>query len=86
MRAATLDEFRAHFKAALEETIINDELKRQEKWASAVAVGSQECVEAVERRIRARQQMDARQESRTWVLREEYGSFFERQNGSIAQF
>ena len=86
VQAATMDEFRAHFNAALEEAIIHDELKRQEKWASAVAIGSQSFVEAIEQRIRARQRMDTNQEAGTWVLREDYSSLFEGQNASIAQF
>ncbi|MBI4662037.1 MAG: transposase [Verrucomicrobia bacterium] len=85
VRATTMDEFRAHFNASLEEAIINDELKRQEKWAAAVAVGSRGFVEAIEQRKRTRQQMEAQQESGTWVLREENDSLFGGQNAPIAQ-
>lgn len=84
-RSAALEEFRAHFNAALEEAIINDELKRQEKWTTGVAVRSKEFVEGIERRIRSRQQMNIQQESGTWILQEEYGSLFEVQNASRAR-
>jgi putative transposase len=86
VRAATVEEFRANFNSMLDQAIINDELKRQEKWASAIAVGSHEFVVEIERRVRSRQQMDAQQESGTWVLREKYGSFFEPENPSISHF
>ena len=66
------EEFRAHFNAALDEAIIHDELKRQENWTAAVAVGSQGFVEAIERRIRTRQRMEAQPESGRWTLREDY--------------
>lgn len=86
VRATTIEEFRAHFNAALDEAIINDELKRQEKWTAAVAVGSRGFVEAIEQRIRTRQQMETQQESGTWTLREDYGSLFEGQNASMGRF
>jgi hypothetical protein len=86
VRATTMEEFRAHFNAALEGAIINDELKRQEKWTAAVAIGSRGFVEAIEQRIRTRRQMEAQQESGTWTLREDYGSLFEGQNAFIGRF
>ena len=86
VRASTLDEFRAHFNATLDEALVNDELKRQEKWATALAVGSQGFVEAIERRLRNRQQMEMQKESGISLLREEYGSLWDGENASMGQF
>jgi hypothetical protein len=36
-------EFRKQFTAALDEAIVNDELKRQAKWTKAIAVGDRVC-------------------------------------------
>jgi putative transposase len=76
VRASTVEEFRAHFTASLEQAIINGELRRQEKWATGIAIGCQDFVERIQQRIRGRQHMDAQQESGTWVLREDYGGHF----------
>ncbi len=85
VRAPTMDEFRANFNAALDEALVKDELKRQEKWTDAIAVGSRGFVEAIEQRIRTRQRMETQQESGTWILREDYGSLFGLQNASVRQ-
>jgi len=86
VRAASWDEFQKNFNVAVEEAIINDELKRQEKWTMGIAVGSQSFVEVIEQKIRVRQRLDTQQESGAWILREEHGSLFEGQNASIDRF
>jgi putative transposase len=76
LRCSTVEEFRLHFNAALEERIINHELERQAQWTEAIAVGQRAFVEAIEDQTRWRQRMKTAEQDGSWVLSEEYGSFF----------
>jgi hypothetical protein len=73
----TIEEYRQHFNAALEESLINQELPRQAKWTEAISVGERAFVEASEDRIRWQQRMSVPEHGESWVLSEEYGSFFD---------
>jgi putative transposase len=75
LRCRTVEEFRQHFNASLEEAIINHQLERQAKWTEAIAVGQRALVEAIEEPIRWRQRMSVAEQGESWVLSEEYGSF-----------
>ena len=71
LRCSELNEFRLHFKATLAEAIVNNLLQRQAKWTEAIAVGDRAFIEAIEQGVAGRQQLTRRQESGTWILREE---------------
>ena len=83
VRCGDIAEFRKHFNAALEEAIINDELKRQAKWTQAIAIGERAYVEAIEQQIHGRQEMTIVDEGGSWVLREDYVASFEPEKGRI---
>jgi putative transposase len=71
LRCGEVDEFRRNFNVALEDAIINDELKRQAQWTEAIAVGDRAYVEAIEQKVRGRQQLSVEQVGGSWALREE---------------
>ncbi len=83
LRCAEVSEFRAHLNAALSDAILNDELKRQAKWTHSIAVGDRAFIEAMESRIRSRQELTTEEVGGSWVLREEYGADFGREKGAI---
>ncbi|MCL4176390.1 MAG: transposase [Verrucomicrobia bacterium] len=74
--ATSIEEFRRHFLHDIQERIRKDCLERQARWTEAVAVGSEQFVEAMECRLRNRQSALISAEDGAWVLREEHGSLF----------
>jgi hypothetical protein len=84
LKAAT--EFRKQFTAALDEAIINDELKRQAKWTHAIAVGDRAYVKVIEQPIRVRQEMRIEEEGGGWVLKEEHGALFGADKSPMSPF
>jgi hypothetical protein len=80
LQTQSVDEFRAHFNQALEESINNDDLKRQAKWTEAIAVGTQPFIEVVEKMITGRQEAEIHQETGSWALREDYDANSEAKN------
>jgi hypothetical protein len=74
--ACKIEEFREHFLHDIQERIRRNWIERQAKWTEAVAVGSEQFVEAMERRLRNRQSSLISAEDGAWVLREEHGGLF----------
>jgi hypothetical protein len=79
-------EFRKNFQVTLEDAMLNDELKRQAKWAEAIAVGDRAWIEGIERQIRGRQEMSMQQQGDSGVLREEYGPVLEAEKRAMSSF
>ncbi len=86
LRASQADEFRLQLNWALEEAIAKDQLKREEKWTSSLAVGSREFTEGIEVRLRNRQTSECCEEGDVWVLREDYGLGFRPENQAMGSF
>ena len=79
----SLEEFRKQFDYVLDEMIAKDHAKRQPKWTESLAVGSQKFIGEIESRVRNRQQTESAQETGTWILKEDYGSFFDSEKSPI---
>jgi putative transposase len=69
--------FGRQFNGRLEDGMINDRLRREAKWSEAIAVGDRAYVEAIERQIRGRQQLQVEEQGGSWTLRESYEPFSE---------
>jgi hypothetical protein len=66
--------------------IIDGELKRQAKWTEPIAVGDRAYIEAIEERVRRRQQLRVEEQSGIRTLQERYGSFSRPKNCATSSF
>ena len=66
----SVTDFRKTFEAGLLETIAREDRKRQPQWTESLAVGGQDFVDKLERRISNRQRLEKEQVGDVWVLRE----------------
>jgi uncharacterized protein YegP (UPF0339 family) len=86
LRCSSPGEFRSHFKAALGETMMNDELERQANCTQAIAVGERGFVEAIEDQIHCRRAMVMEEQDDSREQRKEYASLFALEKRAIGRF
>ena len=82
------EEFRHNYAAAIRESIVKDQLKRDSKWTEAVAVGSSEFVVQIQAMTPHRRRWETCSATDgAWVLREAseaYKAFYPGQNSGQA--